>query len=189
MVAGTALVRQLLITSALTQRRSKMQETHASAMLRGGLVVIGNERQRRIRCWRSTGFWFHHRVVSHFLKTPFLWTRPPFDHITKSIQGGIVREELLRLFRRFVLYAQNSGSDFGELVREKSLMLFRRFLIFLWDVRCDHANSNDVRLRAKLEWPYVMNSSVTMHRPLVSGTWIWLHQHAHWHHRYFRTRA
>jgi hypothetical protein len=33
-----------------------------------------------------------------------------------------------------------------------------------------------------------MNSSVAMQRPLVSATWIWHHQHAHWHHGYYRTR-
>jgi len=73
-------------------------------------------------------------------------------------------------------------------MRETLGMLFRRFLVFAWDVRCDYANNNDAKLRAKLEWPYVMNSSIAMHRPLVSATWIWHHQHAHWHHGYYRTR-
>ena len=67
-------------------------------------------------------------------------------------------------------------------------MLFRRLLVFAWDVRCDHANNNDAKLRAKLEWPYMMNSSVPMQGPPISGTWIWQHQHAHWHHGYYRTR-
>ena len=53
-------------------------------------------------------------------------------------------------------------------MRETLGMLFRRFLVFAWDVRCDQANNNEAKLRAKLEWPYVMNSSVAMHRSLVS---------------------
>jgi hypothetical protein len=67
-------------------------------------------------------------------------------------------------------------------------MLFRRLLVLAWDVRCDCANNNDAKLRAKLKWPYVMNSSVAMQAPLISGTWIWQHQHAQWHHGYYRTR-
>lgn len=99
-----------------------------------------------------------------------------------------MREKLEMLFRRFVLSAQNSDGEFGEIVRENLVILFRRLLLFAWDARCDHANNKDVKLRAKLEWPHVMNSSVAMHRPLVSATWIWYHQHAHRHHGYYRTR-
>ena len=97
-------------------------------------------------------------------------------------------EKLRTLFRRFVLCAQNYGGEFGEVVRENLVILFRRFLLFAWDLRCDHANNHDAKLRAKLEWPHVMNSSIAMHGPLVSATWIWYHQHAHWHHGYYRTR-
>jgi hypothetical protein len=97
-------------------------------------------------------------------------------------------EKLRTLFRRFVLYAQNYGGEFGEVVRENLVILFRRFLLFAWDVRCDHANNHDAKLRAKLEWPHVMNSSIAMHGPLVSGTWIWHHQLTRWHHGYYRTR-
>jgi hypothetical protein len=92
------------------------------------------------------------------------------------------------LFRRFVLYAQNSGGEFWEIARENLVMLFRRLLLLAWDARCDHVNNEDAKLRAKLEWPHVMNSSVSMRRPFVSATWIWYHQHAHWHHGYYRTR-
>jgi hypothetical protein len=74
-------------------------------------------------------------------------------------------------------------------MRETLEMLFRRLLVFAWDVRCDHANNNDAKLRGKLEWPYVMNSSVAMQGPLISGTWIWQRQHAHWHHGYYRSRC
>ncbi len=58
-------------------------------------------------------------------------------------------EKLRTLFRRFVLYAQNYGGEFGEVVRENLVILFRRFLLFAWDVRCDHANNHDAKLRAK----------------------------------------
>ena len=91
-------------------------------------------------------------------------------------------------FRRFVLYAQNSGGEFGQLVRENFMILFRRLLLFAWDVRCNRENHNNCEPCPKVEWPYVMNSSVAMYRPLVSATWIWHHQRAHWHHGHYRTR-
>ena len=99
-----------------------------------------------------------------------------------------MREKVEMLFRRFVLYAQNSGGEFGQVVRENLVILFRRFLLFAWGVQCDHANNRDAKIRAKLEWPHVMNSSIAMHGPLVSGTWIWYHQFTRWHHGYYRTR-
>jgi hypothetical protein len=99
-----------------------------------------------------------------------------------------VREKLGMLFRRFVLCAQNSGGELGEYVRENLMVLFRRFLLFVWDVRCNRESHNNCEPRSKVEWPYVMNSSVAMHGPLVSATWIWYHQHGHWHHGYYRTR-
>jgi hypothetical protein len=93
------------------------------------------------------------------------------------------------LFRRVVLHAQNSGGEFGQVVRENLVILFRRFLLFAWDVRCDHESHGNCEPRPKVEWPYVMNSSLAMHRSFVSATWIWYHQHAHWQHGYYRTRG
>ena len=53
----------------------------------------------------------------------------------------------------------------------------------------NRGNDNKSGSRPKWEWPYVMNSSVATHGPpLVSGTWIWHHQHIRWHHGYYRTR-
>lgn len=95
-----------------------------------------------------------------------------------------MREKLEILFRRFVLYAQNSGGEFGEIARENLVMLFRRFLLLAWDARCDYVNNKDAKLCAKLEWPHVMNSSVAMRRPFVSATWIWYQSHL----GYYRTR-
>ena len=92
------------------------------------------------------------------------------------------------LFRRFVLCAQNSGGEVGEFVRENLVLLFRRFFLFAWDVRCNRKSHNNCEPRPKVEWPYVMNSSVAMHGPPVSATWIWYHHHAHWHHGYYRSR-
>jgi hypothetical protein len=74
-----------------------------------------------------------------------------------------VKGKLGMLFRRFVLFARNAGGKIGKVLKEKSM-------------------------NSKFEWPYVMNSSVAMRGPLVSGTWIWHHQHARWHHGYYRTR-
>jgi hypothetical protein len=101
---------------------------------------------------------------------------------------GVVREKLGVLFRRFVLFAQNSGDEFGEYVRENLVVLFRRFLLFAWDVRCNRESHNNCEPRPKVEWPYVMNSSVAMQGPLISATWIWYHLHRHWHHGYYRAR-
>jgi hypothetical protein len=101
---------------------------------------------------------------------------------------GVVREKLGVLFRRFVLFPQNSGDELGEYVRENLVVLFRRFLLFAWDVRCNRESHNNCEPRPKVEWPYVMNSSVAMHGPLISATWIWYHLHRHWHHGYYRAR-
>jgi hypothetical protein len=99
-----------------------------------------------------------------------------------------MREKLGMLFRRFVLWAQNSGGELLEFVSENSVMLFRRFLLFAWDVRCNREGHNNCEPQPKVEWPYVVNSSVAMQGPLVSATWIWYHHHGHWHHGYYRTR-
>jgi hypothetical protein len=73
-------------------------------------------------------------------------------------------------------------------VKEKLVMLYRRFVLFARNAGRNRPN-NDVKGRPlKLGWPYVMNSSLAMHRPFVSGTWIWHRQHARWHHGYYRTR-
>jgi len=99
-----------------------------------------------------------------------------------------VKEKLVMLFRRLVLFARNSGGKFGKVVKEKLVMLFRRLVLFARNVVRNRENDNGGELRPKFEWPYVMNSSVAMRGPLVSGTWIWQHQHARWHHGYYRTR-
>ena len=71
----------------------------------------------------------------------------------------------------------------------KLVMLFFRFVLFARDVGRNRANENqDKVVPPHFAWPYVMNSSVAMHRPLVSTTWIWHRQHARWHHAYYRTR-
>ncbi len=102
------------------------------------------------------------------------------------------------LFRGFVLFARNAGGKFGKVLKEKSGMLFRRFVLFARNMGGNHENDNKGKLgpqfawpyamNSKFEWPYVMNSSVAMRGPLVLGTWIWHHQHARWHHGYYRTR-
>ena len=92
------------------------------------------------------------------------------------------------LFRRLVLFAQDVGSKFGKIVKEKLVMLFRRLVLFARNVGRNRENDNDGELRLKFAWPHVMNSSVAMRGPLVSGTWIWHRQHARWHHGYYRTR-
>jgi len=102
------------------------------------------------------------------------------------------------LFRRVVLFARNEGGKFGKVLREKLAMLFRHVVLFTRNE--GRSRENDSRgelrpkdddkgeLRPKFEWPYVVNSSVAIHRSPISGTWIWHHQHARWHHRYYRTR-
>jgi hypothetical protein len=100
----------------------------------------------------------------------------------------VVKEKSLMLFRRFVLFAANVGGEFGKALKEKLVMLFRRFVLFARNVGRNRKNDNKGKLRAKFEWPYVMNSPATMHGPLVWRTWIWHRQHARWHHGYYRTR-
>ena len=76
----------------------------------------------------------------------------------------------------------------GNVVRDKLVMLLRQFVLFARNVVRYRESDNNCEPRPKVAWPYVMNSSVAMHRPLVSATWIWHHQQAHWHHGYYRTR-
>src|SRR6266550_624932 len=79
-------------------------------------------------------------------------------------------------------------NEIGDVVKEKLVVVFRRFVLFARNVGRNRQNDNEGKLGPKFEWPYVMNSSVAMRGPLVSGTWIWHRQHARWHHRYYRTR-
>jgi hypothetical protein len=78
-----------------------------------------------------------------------------------------------------------AGQVKQQVVKEKLAMLFRRFVLFAGNLG---RNRNYDEVGSKFEWPYVMNSSVAMHGPAVSGTWIWHRQHAGWHHGYYRTR-
>jgi hypothetical protein len=96
--------------------------------------------------------------------------------------------KLVMLVRRFGLFAWNSGGKFTKVVKEKLVILFRRFGLFLQNVGRNRKNDNEDKIRPPIAWPYVMNSSLAMRGPLVSGTWIWQRQHARWHHRYYRTR-
>jgi len=48
-------------------------------------------------------------------------------------------------------------------------MPFCRFVLLARDMRRSRENDNNCERRPKIEWPYVMNSFVAMHRPLVSG--------------------
>jgi hypothetical protein len=99
-----------------------------------------------------------------------------------------VKGKLGMLLRRFVLFARNAGGKFGKVLKEKLVMLFHRFVVFARNAGRNRENDNKGNLLAKSKWPHVMNSSVAMRGPLVSGTWIWHHQHARWHHGYYRTR-
>jgi len=84
--------------------------------------------------------------------------------------------------------APNIGDKFGKVVKEKLVTLFRRFVLLAPSVDRNRGNSKKGELRPNFEWPYVMTSSALIDGPLVSGTWIWHHQHARWHHGYYRTR-
>ena len=92
------------------------------------------------------------------------------------------------LFRGLVLFARNAGGKFGKVLKEKSGMRLRRFVLFARNVGGKRENHNKGDLLAKSKWPHVMNSSDTIHGPLVSRTWTWHRQHARWHHGYYRTR-
>jgi hypothetical protein len=102
--------------------------------------------------------------------------------------GNVVKGKLEMLFRRFVLFARNSGGRFGKVVKEKLVMLFRRLVSFARNVSPNRENDNKDHLHRQFAWPHVMNSSVAMRGPIAAGTWIWHRQHARWHHGYYRTR-
>ena len=130
---------------------------------------------------------------------PNIWSRREME-----FRGKIVREKLAMLFRDVVLFVRNEGGKFGKVLKEKLTLLFHHFILFVRNVGGNRGNDNDGvgqkgplsgatagatgELRRKFKWPYVMNSSVAMHGPIVSGTWIWHHQHSRWHHGYYRTR-
>jgi hypothetical protein len=63
------------------------------------------------------------------------------------------------LFRRFVLFARNSGGKFGKVVKEKLVMLFCRLVLFARNVGRNRENDNNGELRPKFAWPHIMNSS------------------------------
>src|SRR5437762_795446 len=88
--------------------------------------------------------------------------------------GDVVKGKLVMLFRRLVLFARNSGGKFGKVVKEKLVMLFGRLVLFAPNVGRNRGNDNEDKLEPQFEWPYVMNSSVAMRRPLVSDTCVWL---------------
>jgi hypothetical protein len=108
---------------------------------------------------------------------------PPRNEI-----GNVVKEQLVILFRRVVLFARNVGGKFGNVVKDNLVTLLRRFVLFASNVWRNRRNGNKGERSLKWEWPYVMNSSVAKQGAFVSGTWIWHHQHARWHHGYYRTR-
>src|SRR6266436_9751765 len=84
--------------------------------------------------------------------------------------GKVLKEKSGMLFRRFVLFARNAGGKFGKVLKEKSGMLFRRFVLFARNVGGKRENHNNGNLVAKFKWPHVMNSSDTIHGPLVWRT-------------------
>jgi len=79
-------------------------------------------------------------------------------------------------------------NEIGNVVKEQLVILFRPVVLFARNVGHNRGSDNEGGRRPKWEWPHVMNSSVPTHGPLVSGTWIWHHQHTRWHHGYYRTR-
>ena len=84
--------------------------------------------------------------------------------------------------------ALNVAGKFGKVVKENLATLSRCFVLWAPNVDRNRGNSNKGELRPKFEWPYVMTSSAVTYGPVVSGTWIWHHQHARGHHGYYRTR-
>ena len=73
-------------------------------------------------------------------------------------------------------------------MKESVAMLLRRSVLFARYGGRNRESDNNCEGPLKFKWPYVMNSSIAMQRPLVSATWIWHHQHARWRHGYYRTR-
>lgn len=99
-----------------------------------------------------------------------------------------MKEKLMMLFRRVVQFARNVGVRFAKVVKEKPVTLPHRFVPFVPNVGRNRGDDKEGELRPKFQWPHVMNPSVAKHGSLISGTWIWHHQHARWQHGYYRTR-
>jgi len=99
-----------------------------------------------------------------------------------------MKEKLMMLFCRVVQFARNVGGRFAKVVKDKLATLSRRFVLFVPNLGHNRRDDKEGELGPKFEWPHVMNSSVAKHGLLISGTWIWHHQHARWHHGYYRTR-
>ena len=86
-----------------------------------------------------------------------------------------------------VQFARNVGGRFAKVVKEK-LVPSRRFVLFVPNVGRNGGDDKEGELRPKFQWPHVMTPSVAKEGSLISGTWIWHHQHVRWHHGYYRTR-
>jgi hypothetical protein len=106
---------------------------------------------------------------------PSLVTGPSDDTFMPTQSGALSRGVLIKGSVKFLN---------GMFIDGKLPMLFRRFVLFAGN---SGRNRNYEEVGPKFEWPYVMNSSVAMRGPPVSGTWIWHRQHAGWHHGYYRT--
>ena len=92
-----------------------------------------------------------------------------------------MKERLLILCRRQVEVVK-------KVVKDKLVALFRRFVLFARKIGANRERDNKRDPQAQFEWPYVMNSSIPMLGPIVPGSWVWRRHHKHWHHGYYRVR-
>ena len=68
--------------------------------------------------------------------------RPTFSRAMNEI-GNVVKEKVVMLLRRLVLFARNSGRKFGKIAKEKFVTLLDRFVLFAQSGGRDRENDNN----------------------------------------------
>jgi len=101
--------------------------------------------------------------------------------------GNVLKGKFSNAVSSLGFVCADFGRKFGEVVKEKLVMLFRRFVLFARNVSRNRRNDSQDELGPKLEWPHVL-IPLSQSAGLASGTSIWRRQHARWHHGYYRTR-
>ena len=112
-----------------------------------------------------------------------------------------MKERLLMLLRRFVLFARNVSANRERdikggsqpqfkwsYVKTKLQVLIRRFGPSERNVGAIRERRNKADPQLKFKWPYVMSSSIPILGPTAQGSWVWHRHHKHSHHGFYRSR-
>ena len=112
-----------------------------------------------------------------------------------------MKERLVMLLRRFVLFARNIGANRERdnkrdsqpqfkwpYVKTKLQVLIRRFVLFARNIGANLQRRDKADPQLKFKWPYVMSSSIPILGPTAQGSWVWHRHHKHSHHGFYRSR-